>query len=438
MLGMFGAHVGVSELFDWGQPQTWLDLVNGRSSILFALLAGISISLLSGRTQPLDGLPLMQARVRILIRAALIFAIGGLLQDLYVVAVILPVYAVLFVIAIPFLRWRSRRLFIAAGITAVVAPVVVAVIKTYVTLEVDDFATLMIFGVFPGVIFMAFLFAGMAIGRLDLTRLRVQLQLLAIGIALASVAYTAGVVGSAVVFPVEAASPQSGSSTSAAEPAPAGQAESGEEAATEGKAAKEKAAKEKAGEGASAPDSPDEVAASPDAAGKGAADKGAADKGAVAEDAADGGEGDGGDTAPVEVPTLDLSGFVLVDPHSGTPLEIIGSGGFGMGVIAICLLAARRRAIRWVLYPLACVGAMALTAYSLHIGVMFALSDYTLGHVDNWPLLWFVLGALIGCTLWTTFLGRGPFERLLSGVSKRTARVERLREPAPLPAARVG
>ena len=40
VLGMFGAHVGVQQSFDWLEPSTWSDVVNGRSSILFAVLAG--------------------------------------------------------------------------------------------------------------------------------------------------------------------------------------------------------------------------------------------------------------------------------------------------------------------------------------------------------------------------------------------------------------
>jgi len=92
-----------------------------------------------------------------------------------------------------------------------------------------------------------------------------------------------------------------------------------------------------------------------------------------------------------------------------------------MGVIALALLATRRRVIRWILYPVASVGAMALTAYSAHVVVIFALADYAWRGVDNWLYLGFVLGALVICTVWTSLLGRGPLERLLTWVSTRTA-----------------
>ena len=47
VLGMLAAHLLVIERFDPTRPGTWVDVVNGRSSILFATLAGVSIALLS-------------------------------------------------------------------------------------------------------------------------------------------------------------------------------------------------------------------------------------------------------------------------------------------------------------------------------------------------------------------------------------------------------
>ena len=80
VLGMFGAHIGVTTPWDWTDPSTWLDVVNGRSSILFATLAGVSIAILSGRDHPVDGADLRAARIRILVRAAAIFLLGALLE----------------------------------------------------------------------------------------------------------------------------------------------------------------------------------------------------------------------------------------------------------------------------------------------------------------------------------------------------------------------
>lgn len=51
ILGMFTAHtIGGGPAF-WNHPSTWMGLVNGRSSILFALLAGVSLGIMSGRQE---------------------------------------------------------------------------------------------------------------------------------------------------------------------------------------------------------------------------------------------------------------------------------------------------------------------------------------------------------------------------------------------------
>jgi len=395
VLGMYGAHIGVSDPFDWTQPATWLDLVHGRSSILFATLAGVSIAIISGRMTPPTGVPLLQARVRILVRAALIFAVGGVLEYLGTpIAVILPMYAVLFVLSLPFLRWPPRRLFIAAGVTALVSPVLLLLHPGNFSAELPlgggAFADLLFFGTYPGITWMAFVFAGLGIGRLDLASLRIQLRLLAVGVALAAIAYTIGGLGSAVIN-------GDGSGSSSSFPSSSSSSSYGETTTLPG----------------------DEIDFT----------------GTTCDDYSDGTyycypdgflekefpeEPETGE-APDIWSSFDLRALVSIEPHSGTPFEVIGSGGFAMGVIALALLATRRRVIRWILYPVASVGAMALTAYSAHVVVIFALADYAWQGVDNWLYLWFVLGALVICTVWTTLLGRGPLERLLTWVSTRTA-----------------
>jgi hypothetical protein len=118
VLGMFGAHLGDTGDLGW-DPATWRALADGRSSILFATMAGISIALLSGGRIRLGERELARARTRVLVRAAWVFAIGGVLELLGTfVAIILGVYAVLFVLALPFLRWPPVRLLLAAGVVA--------------------------------------------------------------------------------------------------------------------------------------------------------------------------------------------------------------------------------------------------------------------------------------------------------------------------------
>ena len=333
VLGMFGAHVGVQRPFDWLEPQTWSDVINGRSSILFAVLAGVSIAIISSRRgtggarETLDGTPLVQARVRILVRAALIFTIGAVLEVLGTpVAVILPYYAVLFVLSLPFLRWPPRRLFVFAALVAVIMPIVVFIPR----LPEDAIGygpgqvlvDLLVTGYYPVLVWMAFLLAGIGLGRLDLGAIGVQWRMLVAGIMLAIAGYGGAAVAQGLVDPDSA-----------------------------------------------------------------------------------------------------FAAIFTSAPHSGSPFEVVGSTGFAIGVIALCLLASRV-ALRWVLLPVAAVGSMALSAYSIQIiGLAYVIqsSHGDFGGLgfrpDNALWLMFSVVALVACTAWFVALGRGPFERFLTWVS---------------------
>jgi uncharacterized protein len=321
---MYGAHVGVTVPFDWADAGTWLDVVNGRSSILFATLAGVSIAIISGRSRPLDGAELRAARIRILVRAMLIFALGVFLVSLDTrIAIILPVYAVLFVAAIPVLRWRSRSLFAAAGILAVVGPVA-AVVATITLPAGDPVLDLLLTGHYPAVIWIVFVLVGLGVGRLDLTARRVQVRLLATGLALAVAGYGFGVAANRAVL------------------------------------------------------------------------------------------------AAVPLPPLDIRMLATTEPHSGSPFEVVGSTGFALAVLALCLLAAPRA--KTVLYPVAAVGSMALSAYTAHVVIVFFIGDSAFTQNDNGLYLAFVAGALVVSSLWALTLGRGPLERLFTWVSRTAAR----------------
>ena len=324
VLGMFGAHVGVTEHLDPLDPSSWIALVHGRSSILFAVLAGVSIAIISGRTRVVAGRALVDARLRILVRAVVIFALGGLLEFLGTgVAVILPAYALLFVLAIPFLRWSPRRLFLLAGILSVVSPVLTALVVGFVRDGEGVILDLLVSGVYPGVIWITFVLVGLGIGRLDLDSRRVRLTVGGAGAALTLVGYGIGaIVASAVP--------------------------SGADAATR---------------------------------------------------------------------LIDLTVLASIEAHSGSPFEVIGSTGFALAVIALSLLAAVP--LRWLLFPVAAVGAMALTAYTLHIFAIAALGSQFWRTDDTLLFGAFVLAALLACSAWYATVGRGPLEQVLTTISTR-------------------
>lgn len=203
VLGMFGAHLGAPDEFLLGDPGTWAAVVHGRSSILFAVLAGVSIALLSGGRSRYEtvGDPdaaRARARVRIIVRALVIFLIGVGLTALDTnILVILEFYAVMFLLALPMLRWRARSLFLLAGVWAIVSPVVVlllgAVVEAYGGDEDNLIAELFVSGGYPVIAWMTFLWFGMGIGRLDLTSTPVVTRLAGAGLLLAVVGTVLGI-----------------------------------------------------------------------------------------------------------------------------------------------------------------------------------------------------------------------------------------------------
>ena len=72
-----------------------------------------------------------------------------------------------------------------------------------------------------------------------------------------------------------------------------------------------------------------------------------------------------------------------------------------------------------ILFPLAAVGSMALTAYAGGIVATWVASapDYE----TNRPWLVYVLITIAAATVWRLFLGRGPLERLVTWSSQRAA-----------------
>ncbi|HWR84407.1 MAG TPA: heparan-alpha-glucosaminide N-acetyltransferase domain-containing protein [Rhodoglobus sp.] len=187
VIGMFAAHVAVQVPFDWS-PHTWSGLSDGKPSVLFALLAGVSIAILSRR----DG-----SGQAIAVRAAIVYVLGLLLMLLPTnVAVILPSYGALFLLALPFRRADPRKLAVAAAVLAAVAPALVLPLREQLgdapaaarLLLLDPLIT----GYYPALIWIAYVLAGIAIGRLDLLNPRVAVALVAVGGVLAGIGYGLG------------------------------------------------------------------------------------------------------------------------------------------------------------------------------------------------------------------------------------------------------
>ena len=198
LLGMMATHL-LPPVTPAGE-QTWVDeLAAGRASALFAVLAGVSLALMTGRRTPLQGGDRVRASLGLAARALLIALIGLLLatQDTGL-AVILTYYGVLFLMAIPFVGLRARSLALLAMAWVVVVPLVSHWLRPYLPPRRYDspmfeqlaqpgtlLSELLFTGYYPAVPWLAYMFAGMAVGRSDLARRGLQGGLLAGGVLLA-------------------------------------------------------------------------------------------------------------------------------------------------------------------------------------------------------------------------------------------------------------
>jgi uncharacterized membrane protein len=217
LFGMMAVHVFAT--FDrHGTPTLATVLAGGRSATTFVLVAGVSLAFLSGTHRVVDGRARTAAAAGIVVRAFLIGAIGLLLgyaTDVSEIAVILPYYAVLFLLAIPLLGLRPRTLALAAAALIAAAPVVIMALvdadgpsfrgsdnATFDTLVHDPcglIVGLLFTGPYPALAYLAYLCAGLAIGRLDLSSRRLATWLLGGGLGLA---LTARMVSAVLLFPV--------------------------------------------------------------------------------------------------------------------------------------------------------------------------------------------------------------------------------------------
>lgn len=323
VLGMLTAHLLSIAPFDGADPSTWLDVVNGRSSILFAVLAGVSIGLL---TAGAGGARLRVIRARLAVRAGAVWLLGvALISTGVPVYVILPAYAVLFLLSIPLLSLGPRPLWVIAAAVAVVSPLVQPLLDDALPWESPGGAetALLIGWHYPFTIWFAFVAAGLAVARSGFGP-RAPLRLVLGGGAAALVAG----VGAALI--------------------------------------------------------PDEALS------------------------------DGW-----------ASRALAVAAHSGGLPEVIGSGGFALAVLGLCL-ALCRTPVATIVLPLRAVGAMPLTAYTGQILVWAVWAALALGTTSDLgafralnPLPAFVGGTILLSTVWAVAWGRGPCERIIAALASR-------------------
>jgi len=205
LVGMFVAHILPLNTADGGPTMSGL-LVDGRAVSLFVVLAGVGVTLgTGGPRRPLDARSHLVAASGLLIRGVLVALLGLWLVGVDPpVAVILTQYGLLFVVAALSLRLTAGALATAAVLVCSIVPVISHVLRVGLPAgpgeqpgfeawaEVDDLlVTLAVTGYYPALPWSALMLAGMAVGQLDLRRIRTALWLVGGGATLATSATVA-------------------------------------------------------------------------------------------------------------------------------------------------------------------------------------------------------------------------------------------------------
>lgn len=219
ILGMIYMHVSPT---GWLTPGAFADkpavlawiesVASGRAMSLFVLMAGISVALMTGGTTPVDGARLRTARWRLAIRAAGLFLISLVVDQLSGMSLsILMYYALWMLLVIPLLRLSPRALLVGAAVAAVVMPLLCFVLMSsgrewpispfsggaqptvglMLLLRPQEWLAglkqLLVGGGFQTPYAIPLLLAGLAIGRLDLRDRGVRWRLAGSGVALVAV-----------------------------------------------------------------------------------------------------------------------------------------------------------------------------------------------------------------------------------------------------------
>jgi uncharacterized membrane protein YeiB len=381
VFGMYIVHVGPM-LSTTSGVGSWIRYMSdGHSSVLFATLAGFSLMLIAGRREPKTGLAGRKAKARLVIRAVVLVAFGTLLAKLFGDVVIIGFYGVYFLVAMMFLKLSGKALAITAAALAIVGPQLAFVVRPLLsgsvvqTIDAYDplekfsgvgVIDLLFTGFYPTIPWIAFVVAGMALGRVDLSAPANQRRLAALGAGLTAVAY-----GLSLLLA--------------------------------GKGALRSMAEDSSGSGSGS--------------------------GSWSGSGSGSWSGSSGSWSDSAKPPMDGGSFeyqpsvrelFVAGPHSGTTFDIIGSVGIAILVIVgATFLMDRLPRLRRLMTPIIAVGTMSLTAYVGHFAVMTWFGLPGGGIQGSWiPVLTLILGAIVFAGIWSRFFKRGPLEYLLSLTTK--------------------
>lgn len=198
LLGMVTTHVLDERGPDGGLTLgQWL--AGGRASALFAVLAGVTLALMSGGPTPVAGRERLARSAGVAVRGLLVALLGLVLALADSgLAVILTYYGLLFCLGLAFVGLRTRSLLLLAAAWVVVVPVLSRAARPHLPDRGYDspgfeqlaepgrlLSELLLTGYYPVLPWLAYLLVGMALGRADLRSPRVGALAAAGGLLLA-------------------------------------------------------------------------------------------------------------------------------------------------------------------------------------------------------------------------------------------------------------
>jgi uncharacterized membrane protein len=199
LVGMMAVHVLPAADPDGTTSLAYLT-TSGRASATFALLAGVGLALASGGPRVPTGRAWAGVAVATVVRGLLIGLVGLAVATADTgIAIVLTYYGALFLLAPPLLGLRPAATAAVAAVVALLGPAVSLVVRSglpdpsganptllrLLTEPGQVVTELLLTGYYPASAWLAYLAAGLAVGRLALDRLAVQVGLLAGGAALA-------------------------------------------------------------------------------------------------------------------------------------------------------------------------------------------------------------------------------------------------------------
>ncbi|WP_017596675.1 heparan-alpha-glucosaminide N-acetyltransferase domain-containing protein [Nocardiopsis potens] len=336
----------------------------GRSTILFAFLAGVSLALVTGGAAVHRGRRARTGAARVAVRGAALVLIGWGLHAVVTaggsnLTVIITYYGLYFLLAIPLLRLSAPWAAAAAAAAFAIGPQLLFALRRSAeeggamagltrAVEAHDpghlvagqgLMELAVHGYYPALAYLPAVLAGLAVGRLDLHSPLVRARLAAFGALVAFLSYRTswhawynyGLIG--------------------------------------------------------------ELGAREENIGS--------------------------------VPTGDARWLLTDMPHSATTPEVLGGTGVAMAVLACCLGLADR--LPRLTAPFTAAGSMALTVYAVHAVVMAwqaALPEDPgglIGAVNREMSEIYLVGSVAVALLWRRTLGRGPLEAGVSELAKAVA-----------------